>query len=260
MKGRQKVFMVYRSYRIDESRGFIYSYADLQAVKLRGGEPDLERFHKHWLSVCSKLSKPVEEHIRQTLYYDNVKALPVLKETIYHYDLADDGSDKKTLKVLMDAVEKIIDKKVREANRAAVEKAASGLPVPSVAATQAKKQPRKRGGKKKTAVSDSESDNGRSTGNDRLDTASIASSTGTVVSAPAVNDECRDKSLCYKFQRNTCPHMKDASKCKWKHEKCKTPLPEGWCKKGKGQGQGQGTRCFSKRQSGSRRWRRAQAA
>ena len=116
MKGRQKVFMVYKSYRIDESRGFMYSYADLQAVKLRGGEPDLERFHKHWLSVCSKLSKPVEEHIRQTLYYDNVKALPILKETMYHYDLAEEGSSGKTLKVLTDAVEKIIDKKVRDSN------------------------------------------------------------------------------------------------------------------------------------------------
>ena len=32
--------------------------------------------------------------------------------------------------------------------------------------------------------------------------------------------------------------MKDPTKCKYKHEKCKTPLPEGWRKKGKGKGKG----------------------
>ena len=32
--------------------------------------------------------------------------------------------------------------------------------------------------------------------------------------------------------------MKDPSKCKYKHEKCKAPLPEGWRKKGKGKGKG----------------------
>ena len=135
-------------------------------------------------------------------------------------------------------MEKILDKKIRESNRAACERSAAGQPDPAVAAAQAGGAKRRRR-KKKKKESDNESD-AASVVSERSDAASIASSTGTVVSALAVYDECREKGLCYKFQRNTCPHMATPDKCKYKHERCRTPLPDGWRKKGKGKGKGKG--------------------
>ena len=62
------------------------------------------------------------------------------------------------------------------------------------------------------------------------DAGSEASSTSrasaqSVVSAPAVYDECKEKDLCYRFQRGA---RKKDNTCAFKHERCSTPLPDGW--------------------------------
>merc|ERR1712228_484894 len=51
------------------------------------------------------------------MFYDQICKSTVLKEHIYHYDGADEGSKERTLKFLGDAVEKHLDRKVRHANR-----------------------------------------------------------------------------------------------------------------------------------------------
>ena len=44
-------------------------------------------------------------------YYDQVKSLAQLRETMYYYELADEGAAGKSLDVLTSAVEKILDRK-----------------------------------------------------------------------------------------------------------------------------------------------------
>ena len=54
-----------------------------------------------------------------------------LRETMYHYELADEGSSCKTLDTLTSAVEKLLDRKLRDQNRRAQEKVGA---VPGMAA------------------------------------------------------------------------------------------------------------------------------
>ena len=77
------------------------------------------------------------------------------------------------------------------------------------------------------ALDDSESSDAGSVSSK---TSSSAATVQTVVSAPAVMDECKEKGLCYRYQRGTC---KKGAKCPYKHEKCSTPLPDGWSKRGR---------------------------
>ena len=50
-------------------------------------------------------------------------------------------------------------------------------------------------------------------------------------------DECKEKGLCYRFQRGLCTK---GDKCAYKHMKCTTPLPDGFRKKRKDKGKGKG--------------------
>ena len=47
LKGRQKAWMIYQSFKVDEQRGFMYGYEDLQAVRC-ANEQDLPRFWAQW--------------------------------------------------------------------------------------------------------------------------------------------------------------------------------------------------------------------
>ena len=53
--------------------------------------------YKQLKAVRLQLTADVDEKLIQLMFYDNVKPLAALRETIYHYDLADEGSDGKKL-------------------------------------------------------------------------------------------------------------------------------------------------------------------
>ena len=81
----------------------MYGYQDLLALRCKG-EADLERYHKRFKAIRLQLTTDVDEKLEQLMYYDNVKPLQALRETIFHYDLADEGSEKKSLAVLTAAI------------------------------------------------------------------------------------------------------------------------------------------------------------
>mgnify|MGYP003327397651 CR=1 FL=1 len=113
--------MVYRFFRTEEARGFQYGYHDLMVLKCVG-DSDLGRFHKAIKAVRIKLPHNMDVELIKLFYYDQVKSLSQLREIMYHYELADEGSSGKTLDVLTSAVEKLLDRKQRESNRRAQEK------------------------------------------------------------------------------------------------------------------------------------------
>ena len=144
---------------------------------------------------------------------------------MFHYELADEGSEAKSLNTLTSAVEKILDIKQRDLNRRAQAKAGA---VPGMAAEA--RPMRKKRRKKHALLADNLSD-----------TSSDTSSTqASKVACPAINDECKQKGLCYQFQRGNC---KFGDKCKYKHEKCSTPPPPGFVKTRKGKGRGKRKSC-----------------
>ena len=157
----------------------------------------------------AKLAADVDEKLIQLMFYDNVKPLAALRETIYHYDLADEGSDGKKLSVLTSAVEKYLDKCQRARNREAEVRAGGfAQPVPGMTATETRpKRPsrKEREKRKKALIANALDDNASSdTSSVSGKSSSSAASAQTVVSAPAVMDECKEKGLCYRFQRGTC--------------------------------------------------------
>ena len=181
-----------------------------------------------------KLPQDMDTELIKLFYYDQVKALSQLRETMFHYELADEGSDGKSLATLTGVVEKILDRKLRETNRRAQERAGA---VPGMTAdVRPKRRARKERRKRNALLADNLSD----TSSDTSSTSSRktkSSSNGSVVACPAVHDECREKGLCYQFQRGACTK---GDKCKYKHEKCSAPLPPGFVKKRKGKGKGKG--------------------
>ena len=80
---------------------------------------DLDRFHKAYKAVRVQLPHDMDEELIKLSYYDQVKSLSQLRETMYHYELADEGSEGKSLATLTGAVEKILDRKQRVTNRRA---------------------------------------------------------------------------------------------------------------------------------------------
>ena len=77
----------------------------------------MERFHKAFKAVRVKLPHDMDPVLIQQIYYDQVKGLSQLRETMFHYELADEGSEAKSLVTLTSAVEKILDRKQRDTNR-----------------------------------------------------------------------------------------------------------------------------------------------
>ena len=227
LKGRQKALMVYRSFRTDEARGFQFGYEDLLTLRC-AGDGDLERFHKAFKAVRVKLPHDMDPTLIRLMYYDQVKGLSQLRETIYHYENADEGSETKSLVTLTSAVEKILDRKQRDTNRRAQTKAGA---VPGMTAEpRPKRRTRSERRKKKK---DEPSDTASNAGSEASSTS--RSTTSSAVSCPAVHDECKTKGLCYRFQRGTCTK---GDKCRYKHERCTTPLPDGWRKGSRGRGRG----------------------
>ena len=90
---------------------------------------------------------------------------------------------------------------------------------------------RSRSPKKKNALlADALSDAGSVAGSDTSNASSASK-----VACPAIYDECKDKGLCYRFQRGLCTK---GDKCAYKHETCTTPMPPGFRKEGKCKGKG----------------------
>ena len=81
LKGRQKTLMVYNFFRTEEARGFMFGYQDLLNLRCKG-EADLERYHKRFKAIRLQLAADVDEKLMQLMYYDNVKSLPALRETV----------------------------------------------------------------------------------------------------------------------------------------------------------------------------------
>ena len=98
--------MVYRSFRTDEARGFQYGYEDFKNLRC-AGDADMERFHKAFKAIRTKLPPDMDINLIKIFYYDQVKSLTQLRETMYHYENADEGSAGKTLEDLTSAVEKL---------------------------------------------------------------------------------------------------------------------------------------------------------
>ena len=141
LKGRQKTLMVYKFFRTEAARGFMYGYQDMLSLRCKG-EADLERYHKRFKEVRTRLTTDIDEKLIQLMYYENVKSLPCLRETVYHYDLEDEGSPGKTLSVLTAAVDKHLDKQLRARNREAELRAAG--PSSQVPGMAAEPRPRRR--------------------------------------------------------------------------------------------------------------------
>ena len=110
--------MIYKYFRTEAARGFMYGYQDLLALRCKG-ESDLERYHNRFREVRTRLTTDIDEKLVQLMYFEQVKSLPCLRQTIYHYELEDEGFDKKTLSVLTAAIEKHLDKQLRERSREA---------------------------------------------------------------------------------------------------------------------------------------------
>ena len=153
---------------------------------------------------------------------------------MFHYELADEGSEAKSLNTLTSAVEKILDIKQRDINRRAQTKAGA---VPGMAAeARPKRRARKERRKKHALLADNLSDTSSDTSSSS-DSAKSRASTASTVACPAINDECKQKGLCYQFQRGNC---KFGDKCKCKRDKCSTPPPPGFVKTRKSKGRGKG--------------------
>jgi hypothetical protein len=69
MTGRQKYWMLLNHYRQDLARGFIYSFADISALRC-AGDDDLKGFWTRWESVKTCLSTQIPEEILKQMFYD----------------------------------------------------------------------------------------------------------------------------------------------------------------------------------------------
>ena len=91
--------------------------------------------------------------------------------------------------------------------------------------------------KKNALLADARSDTSSDNKSDAGSVSTTNSNPKSEPACPAIFDECKQKNLCYRFQRGTCTL---GDNCKYKHEHCTTPKPAGFIKERRGQGKGRG--------------------
>ena len=116
--GRSMLRIVFEQYETDVSKGALYSVSDLMQVRVANGTPEaLASFASQWAWIETGLTSDVNDSVKESLFYEQIKSHAALQPELWQYRLAERGSAVKSYQYLRDVVERHIRRSRQETNR-----------------------------------------------------------------------------------------------------------------------------------------------
>jgi hypothetical protein len=107
LKGRQIIWLVHDHHKLDDERGAMYDYADLQAIKFKG-DNNLERFMNTWEMVLQGMTEPPPPRFIEITFFDQLKGSKALETEIGIYERASKPSYYRSYEFLVESVRRFI--------------------------------------------------------------------------------------------------------------------------------------------------------
>jgi len=132
LSGRQKLFMMYDSFRTDESMARCYTIHDLCSVKWLG-DNQLEALRNTWEDKVANQRESQSDDQLATILFEVLKHSKegMLKDDVIRYRRWPYGHKKKTYKFLIRALDRQIDMNIRDKNFAALQGKSTAAPAPN---------------------------------------------------------------------------------------------------------------------------------
>jgi hypothetical protein len=139
LKGRQIVWLVHDHHKLDDERGAMYDYADLQAIKFKG-DNNLERFMNTWEMVLQGMTEPPPPRFIELTFYDQLKTSKALETEIGTYERASKPSYYRSYEFLVESVRRYLARKRQDKHRKAIVGALSHASSAAAATTSTTKK------------------------------------------------------------------------------------------------------------------------
>jgi hypothetical protein len=150
LKGRQILWMIHEYHKLDEERGALYAFRDLQAVRLKD-DRHLEGFLTTWEAVLAGMRAPPPQEIVEQLFLDQLRHSKVLEVELNHYDRCDRNHPDRSYEFLTNSVQRYLARTRLQRNRTSMTHALSGAA--SAAPAQKGKEKNKKELKREGSVS-----------------------------------------------------------------------------------------------------------
>jgi hypothetical protein len=152
LKGRQVLWMIHDYHKLDEERGALYAFRDLQAVRLKD-DRHLEGFLTTWESVLAGMRNPPPADIVEQLFLDQLRHSKALEVELNHYDRLDRGHADRSYEFLMNSLQKYLSRQRLQRNRTAMTHAIGGGGSHALAAEKSTGTKGKKESKRESSVS-----------------------------------------------------------------------------------------------------------